>query len=68
MSEIIEKINLLKVNPKKYGVISDILIKKSEIRKINVKKYLIFYKIFEKEKEVQILRILHNKRNWKKIL
>lgn len=66
--KIIDKINSLEINPKKYQMLNHIVIKNAEVRKITLKNYLIFYKIYEKEKEVQVLRILHNKRNWKELL
>lgn len=66
--KMIDKIYSLEINPKKYQIVNNVFIKDAEIRKINMKNYLIFYKIYEQDNEVQILKILHNKRNWKEIL
>ena len=62
------KIAELSLNPKRYQIIDEIIIKKIELRKFAVKNYLIFYKIYESEKIVKIIRILYAKRNWKEIL
>ena len=39
---------------------------KTALRKKNVQNYIVFFTI--EDKTVYIIRILHNKRNWKKIL
>ena len=38
------------------------------IQKIKVKRYYIFYTFYEEKNTVYILRILHEKRDWNKIL
>ena len=41
---------------------------KRTIRKIKLKRYIIFYTFYEEEQTIYILRILHERRNWSKIL
>ncbi len=60
------KIDAIAMNP--YGYIKILLLKnKHVIRKATIKKYIIFFEICEKDKVVKIVRIIHGKRNWKKL-
>lgn len=63
-----EKISNLDVNPKKYQIVDEIVIKRLELRKFSVNNYIVFYKVYDSDKIVQVLRILYAKRNWKEIL
>ncbi len=38
------------------------------IQKIKVKRYYIFYTFYEEKNTIYILRVLHEKQNWNKIL
>lgn len=38
------------------------------IRKMRVKRYMIFYTFYEEEQTIYIVRVLHEKRNWLKII
>ena len=62
------EIGKLSFMPEKYPIIDDPVLKKWEIRFIPVKNYLAFYVIDEDTHTVHIIRFLHGKRNWKKIL
>ena len=66
--KIREEINKLKDNPTMYEVIKDEIIKKRVIRKIKVNNHIVFYKVEEKNKIVEIVRIMHGRRTWTKIL
>lgn len=65
--KIRERIKQLEVNPKKYKIVDEIIIKKLKLRMIVIKNYLVFYRVYDYDKTIQIIRILHNKRNWKEI-
>lgn len=63
-----EQISNLNINPKKYPIVDEIVIKRLELRKFSVNNYIIFYKVYDSDKIVYVLRILYAKRNWKEIL
>ncbi|MBQ4225001.1 MAG: type II toxin-antitoxin system RelE/ParE family toxin [Oscillospiraceae bacterium] len=63
-----EEIGKLSFMPEKYRIIDDPVLKEWKIRMIPVKNYLAFYVIDEKTHTVHIVRFLHSRRNWQKIL
>lgn len=58
----------LNINPMKYPLVDDFIIKRVGLRKISIDNYIILYKVFESEKTVQIVKIVSDKRNWMKML
>lgn len=66
ISKIKNAIEDIKNNPEVYAIIDDDFIKKLEIRKIIVDNYIIFYRI--KSNTIEIVRVMHGRRNWIKLL
>lgn len=66
ISKIKNAIEDIKNNPKMYAIIDDDFIKKLEIRKIIVDNYIVFYRI--KSNTIEIVRVMHGRRNWIKLL
>ncbi len=58
----------IKNNPMSYPIVDDKMLGFNEVRKFNVKNYLVFYTISQNTKEVIMLRVLHSRKNWKKIM
>ena len=66
--EIKEKIKKIKENPNIRPLVQDSYLASLGFRSINVKNYVIFYTIADDNKYINIVRFLHSRRNWIKIL
>lgn len=54
--------------PMRYAVVMDERLAAQGIRKMLVESYLVFYKVTEENGLVTVLRILHGRRDWLKLL
>ena len=68
IKEILEKLYLIKENPKISPLVQDEYLASLGYRLINVKNYMIFYIIENDNKHISIIRFLYKKRNWINIL
>lgn len=68
IDKIRKEIYKLENNPTIYAIIRDEIIKKRGIRRIKVNNYIVFYKVEEKNKIVEIVRIMHERSNWRNIV
>lgn len=61
---------IIKLNefPERYSLIDDAVLASQGIRCMPYKNYYIFYEIVDGLKTVIVLRVGHNRRNWKEIL
>lgn len=58
----------LKELPERYPLVDDVVLASQGIRCMPYKNHYIFYEIMDMMKTVIILRVGHNRRNWKEIL
>jgi plasmid stabilization system protein ParE len=63
-----EAISGLYVNPQRFAIVDDPVLRTWSIRFIQVNNYLAFYTISEEAKTVFIVRFLYGKRDWVSIL
>jgi len=68
IKEILEKLYLIKENPKISPLVQDEYLASLGYRLINVKNYVIFYIIGNDNKHIKIIRFLYKRRNWINIL
>jgi plasmid stabilization system protein ParE len=68
LKEVKQKLNYLKQNPMVRPLIHDRLILALKLRSIKVKNYAIYYSVDKKRKKINLIRFLHNKRDWINIL
>ncbi|MBR2705281.1 MAG: type II toxin-antitoxin system RelE/ParE family toxin [Clostridia bacterium] len=66
INKIENEVKKTAINPRIYPIIDDELIGKLKIRKRSIKNYILFYQI--KDDSIKVVRILYEKRNWRKIL
>ncbi len=70
--KVIEKISdgILKLEemPMRNVLVADERLSNQGIRKIIVENYIVFYILYEEHKRVTIVRILHSRRDWVKLL
>ena len=71
-SRIVERINnsgkSLAIMPQRYRLVDDVRLARKGIRMMPVENYFLFYTIDKRRKRVSILRVLYNRRNWKRLL
>lgn len=61
-------ISRLKELPERYPLVDDVVLASQGIRCMPYKNHYIFYEIIDMMKTVIILRVGHNRRNWKELL
>jgi toxin ParE1/3/4 len=66
--EIKAQILSLSEFPQRFAVISEEPYRSMGMRKTSAENYLIFYLINEKTKNVSVVRVLYNRREWKKLI
>ena len=60
--------NKLSFMPQKYRFVDDRKFASRGMRKMNVENYIAFFVINEKLNTVKVIRIIHSKRDWKRLL
>jgi plasmid stabilization system protein ParE len=68
MKEVKQKLNYLKENPTVRPLIKDKVILALKLRSAKVKNYVIYYSVDEEKQKINLIRFLHNKRDWINIL
>ena len=68
LDEIEKYENILETTPNIFSFVPDDYLKARGIKYIMVKNYMMFYTINEDEKVVDVIRFLHGRRDWKRIL
>lgn len=61
-------ITKLKNLPERYPLVDDIVLASQGIRCMPYKNHYVFYEVVDMVKTVIVLRVGHNRRNWKEIL
>ena len=68
LDEIERYEEMLENNPNIYPFAKDENLAEKKVKFVMVKKYILFYTVNEEEKTVSVIRFLHSRRDWKKIL
>jgi plasmid stabilization system protein ParE len=68
LDEIEKYENLLENTPNIFSFVPDKYLRTKGIKYVMVKNYMMFYAINENEKAVDVIRFLHGRRDWKRIL
>jgi len=68
LDEIEKYEGILESTPYIYPFVPDEYLAEKRIKFVTVKNYILFYVIDEDKKTVNVIRFLHNRRDWKNIL
>ena len=68
IQKIKQEIHKLKDYPIIYPIISDDFIKTLQLRKFKIKNYFVFYRVNPNNTTIEIVRVIHSRRNWTKLL
>jgi plasmid stabilization system protein ParE len=68
LDEIEKYEKILETTPNIFSFVPDDYLKARGIKYIMVRNYMMFYTINEDEKVVDVIRFLHGRRDWKRIL
>jgi len=49
-------------------IVSDDFIKTLQLRKFKIKNYFVFYRVNPNNTTIEIVRVIHSRRNWTKLL
>jgi addiction module RelE/StbE family toxin len=67
-AELKEKYKSLKANPFRRPLVQDAVLAANGYRSIHVKKYLLFYIVDEEAEKINLIRFMHESRDWMNIL
>lgn len=68
LTEVTDKLCILGSMPQMYATVNDGMLSRLGVRMLRINSYLAFYRINEDEHTVTVLRIVHEKQDWKHIL
>jgi plasmid stabilization system protein ParE len=68
LDEIEKYENMLETTPNIFSFVPDEYLRAKGTKYVMVKNYMMFYIINEDEKTVDVIRFLHGRRDWKRIL